>query len=92
MTDEQEIRDLTRWAVACHNGDMATVLAHHAPTIVIFDVPPPTAVSAAWMRIATHGQGARLRRGWSPAVPVRPCSAKAVKNSHAAADGVRLAT
>ena len=42
MTDEQEIRDLIqRWAVACHNGDLATVLADHAPTIVMFDVPPP---------------------------------------------------
>ena len=42
MTDEQQIRDLTqRWAMACHNGDMATVLADHAPNIVMFDVPPP---------------------------------------------------
>jgi uncharacterized protein (TIGR02246 family) len=42
MTDEQQIRDLIqRWAVARHDGDMATVLADHAPNIVMFDVPPP---------------------------------------------------
>jgi len=42
MTDEQQIRDLIqRWAVAVHDGDMATVLADHAPNIVMFDVPPP---------------------------------------------------
>src|ERR1700761_2330621 len=42
MTDEQQIRDLIeRWAVAVHDGDMAVVLADHAPDIVMFDVPPP---------------------------------------------------
>jgi uncharacterized protein (TIGR02246 family) len=42
MTDEQQIRDLIeRWAAAVHAGDMATVLADHAPGIVMFDVPPP---------------------------------------------------
>jgi hypothetical protein len=42
MTDEQQIRDLIqRWAVAVHDGDMATVLADHAPNIVMFDVSPP---------------------------------------------------
>jgi uncharacterized protein (TIGR02246 family) len=42
MTDEQQIRDLIqRWAVAVHDGDLATVLADHAPNIVMFDVPPP---------------------------------------------------
>jgi uncharacterized protein (TIGR02246 family) len=40
--DEQRIRDLIeRWAVAVHTGDMAGVLADHAPDIVMFDVPPP---------------------------------------------------
>ncbi len=40
--DEQRIRDLVeRWAVAVHTGDMAGVLADHAPDIVMFDVPPP---------------------------------------------------
>ncbi|HEY2192994.1 MAG TPA: SgcJ/EcaC family oxidoreductase [Actinomycetospora sp.] len=40
--DEQEIRELVhRWAVAVHTGDMAGVLADHAPDIVMFDVPPP---------------------------------------------------
>jgi uncharacterized protein (TIGR02246 family) len=40
--DERTIRDLVaRWAVAVHTGDMAGVLADHAPDIVMFDVPPP---------------------------------------------------
>jgi uncharacterized protein (TIGR02246 family) len=42
MTDEQQIRDLVRrWAAAVHDGDLPTVLADHAPDIVMFDVPPP---------------------------------------------------
>jgi uncharacterized protein (TIGR02246 family) len=42
MTDEQQIRDLIEaWATAAHEGDLATVLADHAPDIVMFDVPPP---------------------------------------------------
>src|SRR3981189_896741 len=42
MTDEQQIRDLIqRGALAVHDGDLATVLADHAPNIVMFDVPPP---------------------------------------------------
>jgi uncharacterized protein (TIGR02246 family) len=42
MTDEQQIRDLIeRWATAVHAGELATVLADHAPDIVMFDVPPP---------------------------------------------------
>ena len=42
MTDEQQIRTLIeRWATAVHDGDMAGVLADHAPDIVMFDVPPP---------------------------------------------------
>jgi uncharacterized protein (TIGR02246 family) len=42
MTDEQQIRQLIeRWATAVHAGDLATVLADHAPEIVMFDVPPP---------------------------------------------------
>jgi uncharacterized protein (TIGR02246 family) len=42
MTDEQQIRELIeRWATAVHDGDLATVLADHAPDIVMFDVPPP---------------------------------------------------
>ena len=42
MTDEQQIRELIeRWAAAAHDGDMAVVLADHAPDIVMFDVPPP---------------------------------------------------
>lgn len=42
MSDEQQIRALIEaWAVAAHDGDLATVLADHAPDIVMFDVPPP---------------------------------------------------
>src|SRR5262245_51062772 len=42
MTGEQQIRDLIeRWAAAVHDGDLPTVLASHAPDIVMFDVPPP---------------------------------------------------
>jgi uncharacterized protein (TIGR02246 family) len=42
MTDEELIRDLIeRWARAAHEGDLPTVLADHAPEIVMFDVPPP---------------------------------------------------
>jgi uncharacterized protein (TIGR02246 family) len=42
MIDEDHIRELIqRWATAVHTGDMATVLADHAPDIVMFDVPPP---------------------------------------------------
>jgi uncharacterized protein (TIGR02246 family) len=42
MSDEQLIRNLIeRWAAAAHDGDLDTVLADHAPDIVMFDVPPP---------------------------------------------------
>ena len=42
MSDEQQIRTLIEaWAIAAHDGDLATVLADHAPDIVMFDVPPP---------------------------------------------------
>lgn len=38
------IRELVQhWAAAVHTGDMAGVLADHAPDIVMFDVPPPGA-------------------------------------------------
>jgi uncharacterized protein (TIGR02246 family) len=41
VTDEKQIRDLIeRWARAVHDGDLPTVLADHAPEIVMFDVPP----------------------------------------------------
>ncbi len=40
--DEDQIRSLIeRWAAAVHTGDLDGVLAHHAPDIVMFDVPPP---------------------------------------------------
>jgi uncharacterized protein (TIGR02246 family) len=42
MSDEQQIRALIEaWAIAAHDGDLAAVLADHAPDIVMFDVPPP---------------------------------------------------
>jgi uncharacterized protein (TIGR02246 family) len=42
MTNEQEIRMLIeKWVTAVHTGDLDTVLADHAPDIVMFDVPPP---------------------------------------------------
>jgi ketosteroid isomerase-like protein len=42
MTDEQQIRTLIAgWAGAVHDGNLTTVLADHAPDIVMFDVPPP---------------------------------------------------
>ena len=42
MSDEQQIRALIRaWATAAHDGDLDTVLADHAPGIVMFDVSPP---------------------------------------------------
>jgi ketosteroid isomerase-like protein len=42
MTDEQQVRSLIEaWAIAVHEGDLDTVLADHAPEIVMFDVPPP---------------------------------------------------
>ncbi len=54
--DEKQIRVLIeRWAAAVHAGDLDTVLADHAPDIVMFDVPPPDeglrgidAYRAAW--------------------------------------------
>ncbi|MGW7682412.1 YybH family protein [Kribbella sp. NPDC054772] len=42
MTDEQEIRTLIEnWVTAVHAGDLDTVMADHAPDLVMFDVPPP---------------------------------------------------
>ena len=42
VADEQEIRGMVlRWADAVHTGDLDSVLADHAPDIVMFDVPPP---------------------------------------------------
>jgi ketosteroid isomerase-like protein len=42
MTDEQTIRTLIEnWVTAVHEGDLDTVLADHAPDLVMFDVPPP---------------------------------------------------
>lgn len=42
MTDEQAIRTLIEnWVTAVHTGDLDTVLADHAPDLVMFDVPPP---------------------------------------------------
>lgn len=40
--DELAIRRLIEdWATAAHEGDLATVTAHHGAEIVMYDVPPP---------------------------------------------------
>jgi ketosteroid isomerase-like protein len=40
--EEAAIRNLIeQWAAAAHEGDLETVLAHHASDIVMYDVPPP---------------------------------------------------
>lgn len=40
--DETTIRALIEgWAAAAHEGDIDSVLAQHAPDIVMYDVPPP---------------------------------------------------
>jgi uncharacterized protein (TIGR02246 family) len=40
--DVSDIRALIeRWAEAVHAGDLGTVVAHHAESVVMFDVPPP---------------------------------------------------
>jgi uncharacterized protein (TIGR02246 family) len=42
MSEEQQIRALIEaWAIAAHGGDLDTILADHAPDIVMFDVLPP---------------------------------------------------
>jgi uncharacterized protein (TIGR02246 family) len=41
-TDETVIRELvTNWAAAVRAHDLPGILAHHAPDILMFDVPPP---------------------------------------------------
>lgn len=40
--DERTLRQLIAdWSSAARRGDYDGVLAHHAPTILMFDVPPP---------------------------------------------------
>jgi ketosteroid isomerase-like protein len=40
--DEAEIRDLIeRWARAVRTKNLDGIIAHHAPEILMFDVPPP---------------------------------------------------
>lgn len=42
LSDEAEVRALIEdWASAVRQRDLPAVLRHHAPDIVIFDVPPP---------------------------------------------------
>lgn len=42
MSDDAMIATFIRtWAHAVHEGHLDTVLADHAPDIVMFDVPPP---------------------------------------------------
>jgi uncharacterized protein (TIGR02246 family) len=41
-TDEAQIRALIeRWANAVQQQDIEAVVAHHAPDLLMFDVPPP---------------------------------------------------
>jgi uncharacterized protein (TIGR02246 family) len=41
-TDEAQIRELVEsWAAAVRHKDMKAILAHHAPDMLMFDVPPP---------------------------------------------------
>jgi uncharacterized protein (TIGR02246 family) len=41
-TDEAQIRSvIERWAKAVQHQDMETIVAHHAPNLLMFDVPPP---------------------------------------------------
>ena len=54
--DEHTIRDIIeRWAVAAHTGDLMTVTSHHAPGIVMFDVPRRRTVSGAWTHTGKRG-------------------------------------
>lgn len=40
--DEDAIRTLVgKWAQAVRTRDIAGILAHHSPDILMFDVPPP---------------------------------------------------
>lgn len=42
QTAEQQIRALIEaWAEAVRRHDLPAILAHHAPDIVMFDLPPP---------------------------------------------------
>jgi uncharacterized protein (TIGR02246 family) len=42
MNDEDQIRALIeRWAAAVRARDYDGILAHHAPDLLMFDVPPP---------------------------------------------------
>jgi uncharacterized protein (TIGR02246 family) len=40
--DEAQVRALIeRWATAVQHQDIKTIVAHHAPDLLMFDVPPP---------------------------------------------------
>ena len=42
QTDERAIRTvLEDWAAAVRRHDLASILAHHDPDVVMFDLPPP---------------------------------------------------
>jgi ketosteroid isomerase-like protein len=42
MKADQEVRtQIERWARAVSAGDRAAILAHHAPDLLMFDLPPP---------------------------------------------------
>lgn len=41
-SDEKLLRKMIAdWSAAARNRDYAAVLAHHSPTLLMFDVPPP---------------------------------------------------
>jgi uncharacterized protein (TIGR02246 family) len=66
-TDEVQIRDLIEaWARAVRANDMDGIRAHHAPDIVLFDVPPPVQLRGAdayrksWEQFFPGSKEARL--------------------------------
>ncbi len=56
-TNEAHIREVVEhWASAVRKKDMEAILAHHAPDLLMFDVPPPLqlkgieAYKASWSK------------------------------------------
>ncbi len=61
--DETAIRNqIEAWAKAVRDRDMPGILRHHAPDMVMFDVPPPLqlrGIDSAPVNNGTNGDGAR---------------------------------
>ena len=54
-TDDNQVRQLLAlWALATREGRLDQVLEHHAPDVIIYDVPPPMKYESA----------AAYRRSW----------------------------